>query len=155
MTYRVTHTTTYDYSEPVSLCHNLVHLTPRDRPTERAVHRQRWDSARCPRVVSRAASDFFGNPATFFTVQEPHQKLVVTARGTTHVNPYTPPAPPARTPPWEAFAAGLESDRSPRGWKPTSSSSIRPTSQRAQDLADYAQALVFRRAGRCWRPRWT
>ena len=28
MIYRVTHTTTYRYSKPVSLCHNLVHLTP-------------------------------------------------------------------------------------------------------------------------------
>src|SRR5206468_2295087 len=30
MQYRVTHTTTYEYSAPVSLCHNVVHLTPRE-----------------------------------------------------------------------------------------------------------------------------
>jgi hypothetical protein len=29
MIYHVRHTTTYDYSEPVSLCHNLVHLAAR------------------------------------------------------------------------------------------------------------------------------
>ena len=29
MNYRVTHTTTYRYGKVVSLCHNLVHLTPR------------------------------------------------------------------------------------------------------------------------------
>ena len=29
MIYHVRHITTYDYSEPVSLCHNLVHLAAR------------------------------------------------------------------------------------------------------------------------------
>ena len=37
MIYRVTHTTTYAYSEPVSLCHNLVHLTPRNDPGRAAL----------------------------------------------------------------------------------------------------------------------
>ena len=34
MIYHVTHTTTYQYSEPVALCQNLAHLTPRPGPRQ-------------------------------------------------------------------------------------------------------------------------
>ena len=34
MIYNVTHTTKYAYTEPVSLCHNLVHLRPRVVPRQ-------------------------------------------------------------------------------------------------------------------------
>jgi hypothetical protein len=30
MRYRVVHRTTYEYAQPVSVCHNLFHLRPRE-----------------------------------------------------------------------------------------------------------------------------
>lgn len=110
MIYRVTHTTTYTYSQPVSLCHNLAHLTPRPGP------RQSTTDFRLvvdpdPAVVHERV-DFFGNPATFFTVQEPHKKLAVRAEHTTTVAPFSPPDP-AATPPWEEVRDLLRTDRSP------------------------------------------
>ncbi len=38
MNYRVIHATTYRYSKPVSLGHNLVHLTPRTDGRQTCLH---------------------------------------------------------------------------------------------------------------------
>lgn len=98
MIYRVTHTTTYTYREAVSLCHNLAHLTPRPSPRQStADFRLLIDPE--PAVVHER-TDFFGNPVTFFTIQEPHKKLTVRAEHVTTVRPFAPPLP-ASSPPWE------------------------------------------------------
>jgi transglutaminase-like putative cysteine protease len=135
MTYRVTHTTTYFYREPVTLCHNLVHLTPRDTPQQTTRHHQLLVSP-LP-AVSKGRTDFFGNHAQFFTVQEPHQKLVVTARSITKVSPRVPPAADA-TPPWEQVAPALESDRSLQGLETYQFAFDSPYIKTSPDLADYA-----------------
>jgi len=136
MTYRVTHTTTYVYSEPVTLCHNLVHLTPRDTPYQTTRHPQLLVSP-LP-AVSKARTDFFGNHAQFFTVQEPHQKLAVTARSITQVTQFVPPAADA-TPPWEQVRATLEGDRSPQGLAAYQFAFDSPYIRTSPDLAAYAE----------------
>lgn len=76
MKYRVRHQTRYLYADQVSISYNRVHSQP--RPTL-------WQSfgqsglaiAPEPAFMARQ-TDFFGNPVTFFTVQEPHQELGVT-----------------------------------------------------------------------------
>src|SRR5256885_2050122 len=97
MYYRVTHKTTYEYTEPVSLCQNLAHLAPRETPEQ--LCRQTLLAVSPQPAVYSSRTDYFGNPAAFFTVQEPHRELVVTA---THVVQLTPRcAPdPERSPPW-------------------------------------------------------
>jgi transglutaminase-like putative cysteine protease len=137
MTYRVTHTTTYVYSEPVTLCHNLVHLTPRDTPHQTTRHPQLLVSP-LP-AVSKAHTDSFGNHAQFFTVQEPHQKLSVIARSTTQVKQYVPPAADA-TPPWEQVRAAVAADRSPQGLETYQFAFDSPYIRTNPDLADYAAA---------------
>ncbi len=110
MQYQVTHTTTYEYSEPVSLCQNLAHLTPRDVPGQQCL-RTALSIAPQPAVLSDRL-DYFGNPSTFFAVQEPHRELVATA---THLIRLAPrPAPdPAASPPWEEVRDLLPADRGP------------------------------------------
>jgi transglutaminase-like putative cysteine protease len=56
--------------------------------------------------------DYFGNPASFFTVQEPHRQLTITA---VHVIEVIPPAvpDPTATPPWETVRDLLARDRGP------------------------------------------
>lgn len=109
MLYRITHTTTYRYSEPVSLCQNLAHLTPRNAPTQHCRHTEITIEPE-PAVMSDRI-DYFGNCATFFTIQEPHRSLVATA---THLVDVVPtPVPPADdTLPWEEVAARLNQDLS-------------------------------------------
>lgn len=104
MIYRVTHSTTYAYSQPVSLCHNLVHLAPRN------THRQTCivttlEVAPRPAIEVQHV-DFFGNAVYFLTIQEPHKRLTLTARHMVEVAPFTPPDP-GETPPWEAVRALL------------------------------------------------
>jgi transglutaminase-like putative cysteine protease len=135
MTYRVTHTTTYVYSEPVTLCHNLVHLTPRDGPRQSCRHHQLLVSP-LP-AVSKGRTDFFGNHVTFFTVQEPHQKLAVTARSITQITPFFVPDP-AATPPWERVRELLASDTSAHGLESYQFAFDSPYVRTNAELADYA-----------------
>jgi transglutaminase-like putative cysteine protease len=107
MKYRVRHSTTYVYSEMVNLCHNEVHLTPRN-----AVHQTR--SSMQLEVLPEPAVmadhvDFFGNNASFFTVQERHQELQVTATSDVEVLSSSP-AVPGLTPAWEEVRASLSGE---------------------------------------------
>src|ERR1700680_4934700 len=109
MLYRINHATTYNYSEPVTLCHNLLHLTPRHGPYQ-TCQRAQILVAPLP-VVLVQETDYFGNATLFFTIQEPHPKLTVTAQHLVDVvAPLLPEA--AQTSPWEEVAANLRKDHS-------------------------------------------
>ncbi len=110
MQYQVTHTTTYAYSDAVSLCQNLAHLTPRTAPGQRCL-KTHLEIAPEPAVRSELV-DYFGNPATFFNVQQPHRELVVHAEHLIELNPPAP-ADPSASPQWESVRDGLRCDRSP------------------------------------------
>jgi transglutaminase-like putative cysteine protease len=112
MIYRITHHTTYVYSEPVSLCHNLGHLTPRNGSRQSCLHSRLLVSP-VPAVTSESV-DYFGNRMTFFTIQEPHRELTVSAHQVTEVWPFDAPAPSA-TPPWEVVRDLLRGDTSAAG----------------------------------------
>jgi transglutaminase-like putative cysteine protease len=83
--YDVRHTTTYTYSESVPVCHNQIHLVPRDLPTQRllssfvAVDPQ-------PGHVSTHV-DSFGNTAGIFSIDEPHARLAIVATSRVEVDP--------------------------------------------------------------------
>ncbi|MBI3783485.1 MAG: transglutaminase family protein [Deltaproteobacteria bacterium] len=77
MLFQITHTTHYRYSQPVTLCHNEVHLRPRDQPGQ---------SCQSNLVTIEPApaqlhwrTDYFGNPVASFALQQAHQSLTVTA----------------------------------------------------------------------------
>src|SRR5947209_7745503 len=96
MQYQVTHTTAYQYSEPVSLCHNLAHLTPREAPGQQCLH-SALSILPQPAVLSER-TDYFGNPCTFFAVQEPHRELIATAAHHIRLAPRPLPDPAASPP---------------------------------------------------------
>src|SRR5260370_12068702 len=98
MIYRITHSNTYSYSEPVTLCHNVVHLAARDTPRQRCRNHQLVIQP-VPGVAS-ARTDYFGNPVASFAVQEPHQKLELTAINLVEIQTQET-AVPKTTPPWE------------------------------------------------------
>ncbi|HYN79555.1 MAG TPA: transglutaminase family protein [Lamprocystis sp. (in: g-proteobacteria)] len=98
MRYRISHLTRYDYAEPVSLCHSLVHLKPRQGPHQRCLSTQLridpWPA------VNREHEDFFGNRVNYFSIQQSHETLEVTAVSEVEVTTPSPPDP-VGTPAWE------------------------------------------------------
>lgn len=107
--YDVRHTTSYAYSEPVPVCHNEVHLTPRSLPRQRVL-------ASAIRVAPEPAQitthvDFFGNQVGRFTIEGPHERLAITATSRVEVEPARPwqDLPPR---PWEQVRDQLATDRS-------------------------------------------
>ena len=78
MKYHVFHTTTYHYSEPASLGHNETRLMPRDSRRQRTIAHRLYI---LPLPATTAEwTDYFGNSVTYFTVEEPHSELAVSAR---------------------------------------------------------------------------
>ena len=106
--YRISHTTTYDYSEPVSLCQNVAHLAPRACPRQLAEPSVMVITPE-PAVLQNRV-DFFDNPVSYFTIQEPHRELTVDVTHRVTVLPEAPPAA-AATPPWELVRDRLGWDR--------------------------------------------
>ena len=99
MKYRIKHITHYTYNSPVSSCYNMAHLIPRDN------YRQACLKAEID-VSPMAASihhqfDFFGNNLTYFTVQQPHNSLTVTAESEIDVKPSGLSMDNAFPMPWE------------------------------------------------------
>lgn len=113
MNYHITHRTTYRYSSPVSLCQNLAHLTPREVPWQRC---RRSVLAVDPEpAVLTGRVDSFGNPAMFFSIQQPHSELTLTAIHRMEVWPRKEVEALAAgagkdSPPWEQVREQLASD---------------------------------------------
>ena len=73
MIYQVSHSTQYKYSEPVSVSHQMLHLTPRTGKRQNCANHQLTIVPE-PAITSRR-SDYFGNQEEFCIVQEPHKQL--------------------------------------------------------------------------------
>ncbi len=77
MKYRITHTTTYNYSQAVGLCQNEARLQPRN------FWRQHCEASYfeiTPTPMDyREMTDYFGNRLAYFAIQQPHKQLIVTA----------------------------------------------------------------------------
>lgn len=108
MRYRVTHTTSYRYAEPVASCHNELRLTPRTTPAQLA-HRTQL-LVEPPPATLTTHRDFFGNTVTCCSLHEPHAALEITAMSDVEL-PDPPPALPAASPPWEEVHEQLRTAR--------------------------------------------
>lgn len=107
--YRIVHTTTYGFTETVSLCKAEAHLIPRDLPHQHcelhqlvtrplAEEKQQWEDA-------------FGNQVSYFEVSEPHQTLDVTAISVVRVDPSDNP-PKEESCAWNEVRLRLEKSES-------------------------------------------
>jgi transglutaminase-like putative cysteine protease len=110
MRFRVSHTTHYAYGDPVSLCHSIAHLKPREEPHQHCLKSQvrvsPWPS------VAREHQDIFGNRVSYFSIQQSHGELEVSAVSVVEVTA-PPPLDAALSPPWEAVRERLHSARDP------------------------------------------
>jgi len=77
MKYRVTHSTRYIYSKNVTLCHNVAHLLPRNT-SQQTCYISELKISPLPVSVNEWP-DLFGNRQASFSIQQPHQELIVTA----------------------------------------------------------------------------
>lgn len=112
MKYRVRHITTYRYGEPVLLSHHAAHLAPRDTSGQR--HGDiRLRLSPLPAVLQDGKLDYFGNPITFFTIQEAHSKLVVDASFVVETS-RQPALPHLDATAWERVAADLANGGRPQ-----------------------------------------
>lgn len=104
VSYRVRHLTRYTYSQPVTLSHHAAHLRPRTLMRQ-ACHTSTITVHPAPATLTER-QDFFGNTATFFTLENSHSQLDVLSDSLITVSP---PALPdaAATPPWEDVAKTL------------------------------------------------
>jgi transglutaminase-like putative cysteine protease len=85
MKYRVTHTTKYNYSDNVTLCHNVAHLLPRNTRLQSCKISELKISP-MPSYVNEW-TDFFGNRQASFSIEKPHDELIVTAISEVEVMP--------------------------------------------------------------------
>ena len=98
MNYEIVHRTVYEYSSEVSVSQHVVHLTPRNLPSQQCL-RHELTVEPAPALMTERA-DYFGNATRFFTMAGPHRTLVVTARSEVVVYPRHWPVP-GETSAWE------------------------------------------------------
>jgi transglutaminase-like putative cysteine protease len=108
--YAITHRTHYEYSSPSSLCHNQMHLRPRDLPYQRV---QQSNVAISPTPDSRFQwQDSFGNRAEFFSIEQLHPHLTVTSKSI--VERRVPDYSLERSPTWGEVASTVQAPRTDR-----------------------------------------
>ncbi|MCB1316581.1 MAG: transglutaminase family protein [Leptospiraceae bacterium] len=133
--YTVTHITTYEYAEDVSLGHSEAHLLPRNE-SHQICHNSRLDIQPRPEALWHR-QDYFGNRITFFSLQNAHRHLEVKA--TSEIELYDRGIKANQdSPAWETVrelvATGLEGDALSAREMILDSTYI----HRNQDFADYA-----------------
>jgi len=140
MNFQLRHKTIYIYDEPVSVAHNLAHLLPRPAP------RHRWLTAHLqiiPEPATRSDQiDYFGNPITFFAIEEPHRILQVVATSAVAVTPLEP-ALALQHGSWDALADLLRTDRSEESLRAYHYTFDSPGIRRSAALRDYAAPSFF------------
>lgn len=137
MHYRVTHTTTYDYGEPVTVSHHVARLQPRPAPAQRE---HEFELVVSPEPSVRTfRTDYFGNRVCCFSIEQLHTRLEVTARSLVEVSPEPQPALDV-SPAWETVAEMFRDPVSPAVAEAYQFVFDSPLLHASPALADYARA---------------
>jgi transglutaminase-like putative cysteine protease len=109
--YRVIHTTTYNYNEPVSFCYNIARLGPRD--TNGQVCNGSFINISPQPDVLNEYEDFFGNKLVYFAIQHEHKALTVTVTSdVTKSEAQLPAIETYNSMPWELAKEQFEVNKS-------------------------------------------
>ena len=108
MEYQIQHTTTYQYSDIVTVCQNLAHLTPSTTAQQTCLE-SRLEIIPEPSVLHEF-TDYFGNTIHYFEVAEPHDRLTVIAQSRVL---RTSVEPPLYNLPWEEVRTILHHSTQP------------------------------------------
>lgn len=112
MVYRISHRTLYKYVAPVSVGNHVACLKPRSYPHNKLVQNTLRIHPQPLTLTERV--DYFGNSLWFFTVQEPHQELVVESESEVLRTSSTTLEGPASLP-WEESTASVAREQTPEG----------------------------------------
>lgn len=135
MRYRVEHTTTFSYAEPVDLACHMVHLLPRDLPWQQVISSELVTEP--PAGRRSDAVDHFGNRVGWLFLDRPHPCFSVTLHAAVNVAFPVPPNPD-NTPPWEQVAIAL--DGTGGQWQAAEFVFSSPMVAADRDVAAYAAA---------------
>ena len=135
MVYNVSHRTTYRYSYPVSVGEHVACLKPRSFSQNRLVQNS-LSIHPTPSILTERV-DYFGNILSFFTVEEPHQELIVKSKSQVIVDK-EPIKPKSISCPWEGSARPLAEDHSDNGLAAYQFQFASPRVRLNQEFAAYA-----------------
>jgi transglutaminase-like putative cysteine protease len=136
MIYKIVHRTTYKYKYPVSMGSHVACLKPRTLARHR-VAQSELQIVPSPAVMTERF-DYFGNHQHFFTIEEPHQELIVESRSRVVMEE---PAfdPHLASPPWEEVVRNLPEDLSPEALEAYQFRFESPRIRLRPEFARYAQ----------------
>lgn len=137
MRYRIVHTTSYRYSQPVTLCHNEAHLRPRTFGRQRCIESRL--AVEPTATLTHDRTDFFGNQVTYFAVQQPHDMLIVTASSTVELATAAPPPDFDASLSWDTMTLRLAQSLSPEVIEARHLVLDSPMVLTSPDLAAFAQ----------------
>ena len=86
--YAITHATTYRYTQPVALSHQMLHLEPLNTAAQECLHFALKVSPRP--LESVAGTDYFGNRVHDVVITERHRELRIEAHSKVTVTPVRP-----------------------------------------------------------------
>lgn len=136
MRYTIRHETEYAYAEPVTMGYNAAHLRPRGGVRQRLL---RHDLEVTPTpAVRHDRTDYFGNTATYFTIQDWHTQMIVGSTAEVEVKP-TPTLMLGVSPPWEAVRDGVRASRTAEGLDAFAMSFESPMCPESADVRAYAE----------------
>lgn len=137
MNFRIVHITEYIYSGPVGLCHNEARLKPRNLPNQTCVS---FEIKINPTPLDfHERLDFFGNTISFFSVQQPHEKMTITATSEVAISPERDLFEAGNNLSWEKVIQRLQSDRSPEVLDALQYTLDSPMVESNAKIAEYAQ----------------
>ncbi|HUS05621.1 MAG TPA: transglutaminase family protein, partial [Bryobacteraceae bacterium] len=109
MTYRIVHKTTYRYKHAVSFGNHAVYLAPRSQVHHRC---ESYELLVTPAPAAQSErADYFGNRVSLFTIQEPHEDLIIEARS--RVTIHGGATWPKQSMAWDEAAAALPGETTP------------------------------------------
>lgn len=135
MTYRIVHRTTYKYKHTVSFGNHVAYLTPRSLPYQLCESHELLVTP-LPGINSER-TDFFGNQASFFTILQPHQELVIEARSVVTIDGKK--VWPEDSMPWDEVPTSLRNDLTPEGLDAFQFAFESPRIRPSPEFAAYAQ----------------
>lgn len=139
MNYRITHRTRYEYAETVSLCHNQARLTPRNFFNQTCLNSHITIDPHP--ASSREQKDFFGNRTVYFSIEQPHNTLLVTAKSDVHIASQTQLTSDI---PWETVCHILKTKTDPDRLSVRQFVSDSPKVTTASELTKYATPSFFK-----------
>lgn len=136
--YRVEHITRYEYTAPVTLSQQLLHLTPRPLPWQQCESHALSIEPQAAEYIER--EDFFGNRIAQFAVRSAHHRLEVLAESIVHLRPRWQGLSIEASSPWESARDLLREVKQPPRLEPIQYLYESPNVELSSELAQYAAA---------------